>query len=175
MNQIGFVIVDGKPIVSEYTPDEIRQATKAFKKHTSIGSDNLCFQFVRRLPDVALESLGSIMTVSKKLILPPLQMLQNMMAAIPKKTGDTRTIAIASTLYRLLMQLDHREIERFEEANIYVFDSARKGTSATRPTLHCPAQDQGRKSGISVGRQLLLDRSVLRPCKRARMLRTGRS
>ena len=95
------VAVDGRPVTSDYTPDEIRQATKAFKKHTSIGCDNVCFRFIRMLPDQALESLGSILTVVKRLILPPLQILNNLMATIPKRAGGTRTIAVAATFYRL--------------------------------------------------------------------------
>ena len=60
MDANGTVTIDGRQVPSDYTPEEIRSATKAFKRHTSIGSDNVCFQFIRRLPDPVLESLGSI-------------------------------------------------------------------------------------------------------------------
>ena len=52
------------------------------------------------------------------------------MSSIPKKDGGTRTIAIAATLYRLLMQLDNDEIEAFEKVNAFKNDSAKAGSSA---------------------------------------------
>ena len=47
-----------------------------------------------------------------------------------KKVGGTRTIAIAATLYRLLMQLDHEPIAQFEKDKAYINDSAKSGASA---------------------------------------------
>ena len=56
-------------------------------------------------------------------------MLLNIMASIPKKVGH-RLVAVASTLYRLLMQLDHDNLSECERANAYQGDSARRGASA---------------------------------------------
>ena len=52
------------------------------------------------------------------------------MAILPKKTGDTRTVAIATTVYRLLMQLDNEGMEVYEKANAYHNGSAKAGASA---------------------------------------------
>ena len=57
-------------------------------------------------------------------------MLTNVMATLPKKDGGTRTVAIASSLYRLLMELDSLEVKEFEAANAFANDSAKKGASA---------------------------------------------
>ena len=52
------------------------------------------------------------------------------MAILPKKTGDTRTVAVAATLYRLLMQMDAELVDEYEVTNAYYRDSAKKGASA---------------------------------------------
>ena len=62
--------------------------------------------------------------------MPPLQALTNIMASIPKKDGGSRTVAIASTIYRLMMELDNDEVAAFEAANAYEYDSATAGASA---------------------------------------------
>lgn len=61
---------------------------------------------------------------------PPLQTLTNIMATLPKKDRATRTVAIAASLYRLLMELDKEEVKRIESQNAFVNDSATKGASA---------------------------------------------
>ena len=58
-------------------------------------------------------------------------MLTNIMATLPKKDGGSHIVAIVSTLYRLLMELDKEEVKEFEAANAYVNDSASTGSSAT--------------------------------------------
>ena len=52
------------------------------------------------------------------------------MATLPKKDGGVRTVAIATSLYRLLMELDHDEVKEFAEAKAYSRDSATAGASA---------------------------------------------
>ena len=51
------------------------------------------------------------------------------MATLPKKDGGTRTVAIATTIYRLLMELDNEELEAFEATHAFVNDSAKAGAS----------------------------------------------
>ena len=52
------------------------------------------------------------------------------MATLPKKDNGTRTVAIAATVYRLLMELDNAEVAKFEKDNAFEFDSAKAGASA---------------------------------------------
>ena len=52
------------------------------------------------------------------------------MASLPKKSGGSRTIAIAATLYRLLMQLDNEPVAQFELEKAFVSNSAKAGASA---------------------------------------------
>lgn len=57
-------------------------------------------------------------------------MLCNNLARLPKKTGGDRTIAIATTIYRLMMALDHDRILAYGQSHAYYRDSAGKGQSA---------------------------------------------
>ena len=70
----------------------------------------------------------------------PTQNLMNYMASIPKKFGGSRTIAITTTLYRLLMSLDNQRLADFERQQAYQHDSAKAGadcaSAANRRALH---------------------------------------
>ena len=61
---------------------------------------------------------------------PPLQTMTHIMASLPTNVGGTRTIAIAVTLYRLLMQLDHETTAQFEKDTACIEYSAKSGASA---------------------------------------------
>ena len=82
------------------------------------------------MPDAVLRPLGDLLADIQNDAVPPLQALQNIMATLPKKDGGTRTVAIATTIYRLLMQLDNEELEAFEADNAFKNDSAKAGASA---------------------------------------------
>ena len=61
----------------------------------------------------------------------PLHNYLNIMGSIPKKTGGSRTVAVATTLYRLIMTVDNQKIEEFEAREAHSLDSARKGADAS--------------------------------------------
>ena len=82
------------------------------------------------MPEPILETLALILTDMRNGSVPPLQALTNLMASIPKKDGGSRTVAIASTIYRLMMELDNEEVAAFEAKNAYTNDSAKAGASA---------------------------------------------
>ena len=79
------------------------------------------------MPDSALEILAELQADIQQDAVPPLQTLTNVMATLPKKDGGTRIVAIASSLYRLLMELDSLEVKEFEAANAFANDSAKRG------------------------------------------------
>ena len=62
------------------------------------------------MPDHVLLSLGELLSDIQYSGTPPLQMMTNIMATLAKKCGGSRTVAIAATLYRLLMELDNEEV-----------------------------------------------------------------
>ena len=115
-----------------FTPEMIRSAAKRFKKKTSTGTDHWTFTEIILMPDAVLETLGHLLSDIQHSGTPPLQMMQNIMATLPKKCGGTRTVAIAATIYRLLMELDNEEVAEYERQNAFHGDSATAGSSAVR-------------------------------------------
>jgi len=113
-----------------YSPEAIRKAAGSFKRGTSTGTDNWMLAEITLMPDVVLRSLGELLADIQNDAVPPLQAFSNIMATLPKKDGGTRTVAIATTIYRLLMQLDNEELEAFEADNAFANDSAKAGASA---------------------------------------------
>lgn len=82
------------------------------------------------MPGPALEILGELLSETQHDAIPPLQVLTNLMATLPQKGWVVHTIAIATSFYRLLMELDSHEAKAFEAANAYEKDPARSGASA---------------------------------------------
>ena len=77
------------------------------------------------MPDPVLQTLGELLSDIQYQAIPPLQAFTNIMATLPKKDGGGRTVAIAITIYRLLMELDNEELEAFEATHAFVNDSAK--------------------------------------------------
>ena len=82
------------------------------------------------MPDPVLQTLADLLSSIQYSSVPPLQSFINIMASLPKKNGGTRTVAIASTLYRLLMEIDNEEVAQFESQHAFENDSAKAGASA---------------------------------------------
>jgi hypothetical protein len=113
-----------------FTAEEIRSAAKRFKPCTSIGADGWSFRHIQCMPAPVLEDLGAVLWKAKTKMICPIQVYLNLLASLPKKTGDTRTVAIMASFYRLLMELDDQRLVEFEEKNAYKNDSARRGASS---------------------------------------------
>ena len=102
------------------------------RKPPSTGTDHWTFTDIILMPDAVLTSLGKVLSDIQHSATPPLQMMQNLMATLPNKCGGTRTVAIAATLYRLLMELDNDEVAEYEKKNAFHGDSATAGASAVK-------------------------------------------
>ena len=113
-----------------FTAEGIRTAARNFRRNTSIGTDSWTLTELIKMPEVALTELGKLLSDIQFQAIPPLQAMTNIMATLPKKDGGTRTVAIASTVYRLLMELDNQEVAAFEAAEAFECDSAKAGSSA---------------------------------------------
>ena len=87
--------------MEDFTVEEIRRSAKKFKKNTAIGVDNWSFVSISCMPSPALNKLGKLLRKSKLSMVCPIQVYLNMLASLPKKTGDTRIVAIMATYYRL--------------------------------------------------------------------------
>ena len=111
-NPVASLISDARdlPLIRKICPPHlIRTAARRFKRKTSIVSDNWTFDQIIMMPDCVLISFGILLADIQCEAIPPLQVLLNLVSSIPKKDGGTRTIAIAATLYRLIMQLDTKK------------------------------------------------------------------
>ena len=113
-----------------FTAEGIKTAARNFRRNTSIGTDSWTLTELIKMPEVALTELGKLLSDIQFQAIPPLQAMTNIMATLPKKDGGTRTVAIASTVYRLLMELDNQEVAAFEAAEAFECDSAKAGSSA---------------------------------------------
>jgi len=112
-----------------FTPEQIRRAARSFKRGTATGADNWMLAEIPLMPNPVLQTLGGLLSDMQYQAIPPLQAFTNIMATLPKKDGGTRTVAIATTIYRLLMELDNEELEDFEATHAFVNDSANAGAS----------------------------------------------
>ena len=103
----------------EFTPEQIRKVATRFKRNTSTGTDHWKINDIILMPDPVLKTLGDLLSEIQHTAVPPLQMMNNIMATLPKKSGGTRTVAIAATLYRILMELDNDEVADYEQQNAF--------------------------------------------------------
>ena len=124
-----------KQDIKDYEPDELRKAASGFKGNTSIGGDGWTFKEIMAMPDIVLKKLGHILADCKREIAMPLQTYLNIMASIPKKTGGSRTVAVASTFYRLLMALDNARLMEFEKMKPTSTTAPEQGRTAARQPM----------------------------------------
>ena len=113
----------------------IRQTARAFPKKTAIGLDNIFFTDIALLPDNAINALGSILKQCLCSLALLVQTLLQLMVMLGKKNGGSRTIAILSTFYRLLMRILAPAITEWDLAKAGHWDSAVRGHSALRAHL----------------------------------------
>ena len=88
------------------------------------------FKYFQAMPDIIFEEFGKMMLTYRRTMVMPLQTYHNVMATLPKKAGGVRTVAITTTIYRLLMELDDNRLKDFEKKEAFCNDSARAGASA---------------------------------------------
>ena len=119
----------------DWSPKAIRRACATFPVRTAIGSDDISFDDVATLPDAALKQLALIMQDAVANVSLPAQALFNVMAALGKKVGGCRVVAIMSTFYRLLMRVIGDDITQWDAATAGHWDSAVKGASALKAHL----------------------------------------
>lgn len=113
-------------------PQIIRKCCKTFPGKTAIGMDNIFFNDIAILPDNALVNLATLLRQCIAQLALPIQVLMQLMVLLGKKSGGSRTMAILSTLYRLLMRLLSADITDWDITYAGHWDSALKGNSSLR-------------------------------------------
>eukprot|EP00974_Lingulodinium_polyedra_P077256 7478531-Lingulodinium_polyedra.AAC.1 len=79
-------------LLQAITGSSLRKASLAFKKGTSLGSDGVEFGWLRLLPMPILDSLAEVLREAVQELAAPLQLLLNVMHAIPKKVPGTHRL-----------------------------------------------------------------------------------
>ena len=97
-----------------------------------MGLDSLFFSDVVLLPDIALEFLGQLLKRCVATLALPTQVLLQLTVLPGKKSGGSRTIAILTTFYRLLMRMLAPTIADWDVTTAGPWDSALRGNSALR-------------------------------------------
>ena len=116
----------------DLSPSNIRKASATFPGNTAIGVDNMFFRDFGLMPDNALEAWGNLMRQCIGTLTLPVQTLTQVMTLLGKKSGGSRTIAILSTTYRLLMRILSPYITEWDLQTAEHWDSALQGNSALR-------------------------------------------
>ena len=105
----------GHGVPFDHEPATLRKAAGSFKSSTSIGIDTWGFGESEKMSDPVLASLGKLLKDIKNKAVPLVQMRMNLMASLQKTDGGIRNVAIAPTLYKLLMELDNLELDNIEQ------------------------------------------------------------
>ena len=143
---------------TRFTVTDIRLALKSFDQGTAIGADSWCFKLLSELPDEALALLAEDISLARDLAVVPCSAILPLMAAIPKKTpGDTRTIGILSSWYRIDAKCDYDCIRAWDKANGHNDDSAKPGSSAAHAAFSRALHLEMAKRNDSCSATLLWD------------------
>ena len=120
-----------------FAPESLRKGAQRYSKKTSIGGDSIEFQWIANMPDAVLQGLSDLYLHWVTTLALPSNLLQHLMAAIPKKDpGTHRLIAVIATLLRLFMGLVCRhEVRPWDEAVALPGDSAAPGQACEFATL----------------------------------------
>ena len=130
------------PYAPTYTAQDIKRIIHATNIAKGYGADQVSAGFLRYLPDEAYEEIAALFRAMDALILPPLQMMQTIIALIGKPDGGERPIGLLSFLYRVYMKLHRLEVEQWEQDSPAPWDQAVKGNSALRTALKALLRDE---------------------------------
>ena len=87
------------------------------------------------LPDAALSTLGLIIKQAVATLTIPAQDLLNVLCLLGKTSGGSRTIALMSSIYRIMMKMAGEEIREWDAAYSHHWDSAIAGFSSLRAAV----------------------------------------
>ena len=119
---------------TRFTTSAIREAARAFSRHTGLGTDCISFLDIAEASDESLSELADIMRVTLRHLALPTQTLCVLCALIGKKLGGTRCIAVCSTFWRLLAAIAKHDVRNWDERVGLAGDSALPGRSPHEET-----------------------------------------
>ena len=92
----------------------VRTEAMRFKRSTTIGTNPVGFREIAKTCDEALDALVNIIHKSIEELALPSQAMVNAMTLLGKKTGGARTIAVCTTIYRLIVSLVKSEVREWD-------------------------------------------------------------
>ena len=108
----------------------VREAARAFKRTTAIGTDAVSFLEIAKASDESLEHLvGIIHRIIDDLAFPT-QAMVNAITLLGKRHGGTRTVATCSTIYRLVIGLLKEEVRLWDRSTGMEGDTALRTRNA---------------------------------------------
>jgi hypothetical protein len=118
------------------TSDQVLKCIQKAPAKAGLGLDSWRPRDWEHLPVEMLESLTSILQDIDTGLCWPSQVLQVLLAFIPKPTGGERPIALTAGLYRLFFKIRKPAVAKWEEAKAGFWDSAVKGSEASKRPSH---------------------------------------
>ena len=110
--------------------DSIRGAALSFARKTAIGGDGVEFQLLGSLPDVVLEPFVQLLQQMVRHAVWAPQLALSFLVLLPKKLGGFRTIAIMSSLCRVVLRILCGQCRAWDAEWAVVGDSAAQGKNA---------------------------------------------
>ena len=123
-------------VLAAVTPHSVHATLKTFSRHTAIGIDGMCFQWMASLPAPALADLADLIRQVVLALEWPRQTQLHLMVALAKKLGGFRLIAIASSFVRLTMRLvSHRFTKPWDRSVAHEGDTAAPGRNCQQAAV----------------------------------------
>ena len=115
--------------------DQVKTAIQKAPAQAGLGLDSWRPRDWEGLPPDLLGELTQILQEIEAGVVWPSQVLQVLLAFIPKPTGGERPIALTAGLYRLFFRIRKPVVAKWEEAKAGFWDSAIKGSDALRTAI----------------------------------------
>ncbi|CAE8616817.1 unnamed protein product, partial [Polarella glacialis] len=124
-------VVDMSPLGLKH----LKSSVKASPARTGVGTDQWRVKDWQRLPDEAHADLLQLLNASEAALNWPSQVVNNLIAMVPKPQGGERPITLTSALYRLWSRMRKFIMSSWEEEHHGFWDTAIRGSSPLRAAL----------------------------------------
>ena len=116
--------------LSTLTPQQLREASSAFKRTTATSFDGFGMRHFNLMTDECLEALGKVYTIAETIGFFPKQLRAVPVPLLPKPKGGHRPIGIFPSVYRLWTKARRAEAEKWESKNDRGYWATGKGRGA---------------------------------------------
>jgi len=128
-------MADRGAALEHLTLPNLDNALRRFKANTGVGADFVYIQDMIRSTNEAKEAW---LKMARKIINAlswPLQALTVLLRLIGKKTGGTRTVATASSIYRVILAVIAGDVREWDQKVAMIGGTAKRGANAALETI----------------------------------------